>query len=261
MSEHLSRILEQLQHLPDLGGFGNIIEAIRGVYDVDHVSYYALSLGLDAARHDYYAGTLAGSGGVVHKDGRRVAATSYSPDWIKRYVEAKFYASDPVVLGARQSFDPVDWNDLDWDDNQRRTFRGESVEHGVGDHGYSIPVRGPGGQFAVFTVNKSCTDADWRRLKAAHGTDFILLAHFAHQRVLTVEGHEHAQQCRQLSARESDAIRLIAEGLSRGQASERLGISENTFRVYIDSARHKLGALNIPHAIALAAHRGIIPPV
>jgi DNA-binding CsgD family transcriptional regulator len=37
-----------------------------------------------------------------------------------------------------------------------------------------------------------------------------------------------------------------------------MNISENTLRVYIDSARHKLGALNIPHAVALGVSRGLI---
>jgi DNA-binding CsgD family transcriptional regulator len=48
--------------------------------------------------------------------------------------------------------------------------------------------------------------------------------------------------------------------VSRARAADRLGISENTFRVYVDSARHKLGALNVPHAIALAAYRGVMTP-
>ena len=121
-------------------------------------------------------------------------------------------------------------------------------------------MRGPGGQLAVFTVNKQCKNEDWAMLLAEHRTDFMLLAHFTHQQVLKLAGHEHSHTARPLSNRERDAIRLIASGASRGQAADKLGISENTFRVYIDSARHKLGALNIPHAVALAAHRGIIPP-
>jgi len=47
-------------------------------------------------------------------------------------------------------------------------------------------------------------------------------------------------------------------GKNRSQIAYDLKISENTLRVYIDSARHKLGALNIPHAVAIGIHRGII---
>jgi DNA-binding CsgD family transcriptional regulator len=175
-------------------------------------------------------------------------------------MEAKFFDIDPVLLGASASFDPVDWAELDWSDADRRGFREEAIAFGVGNQGYTVPVRGPAGQFAIFTINKNCSRDTWKKLLREHRTDFMLLAHFTHQRVLRLAGMEDAHPTRPLSARERDAMRLIAAGLSRAQAAEKLGISENTFRVYIDSARHKLCALNVPHAIALATHKGIIPP-
>ena len=88
----------------------------------------------------------------------------------------------------------------------------------------------------------------------------MLLAHYTHQQALRLAGAEAEMLARPLSLRERDAMRLLADGKSRAQAADVLGISENTLRVYIDSARHKLGALNIPHAIALAAYRGVITP-
>lgn len=251
-----------MQSLPDLTRFGDIIEVVRDVYDVDHVCYYALSLGLDTpvGKDDFYVASLPVVDGVMRRNGRQFGAMSYSPEWIQHYVEANFFASDPVVITAQARFDPLDWGELDWESNEQRRFRDESMVGGVGNQGYSIPVRGPAGQLAVFTINKHCKDTDWQQLLDSYRTDFMLLAHYTHQQVLKLAGHEITNVARPLSNRERDAIRLIADGLSRGQASEKLGISENTFRVYIDSARHKLGALNIPHAVALAAHRGIIPP-
>ena len=262
MSNRLNTVLEKLHALPELTCFGDIIELVRDVYDVDHVCYYAMSLGLDArvGDNDYYVASLPKVNGVIRRNGRMFAAVSYSPEWIQHYVEQNFFSADPVVQTSQARFDPLDWGELDWDDKQSKRFRDESVVSGVGNQGFSIPVRGPGGQLAVFTVNKQCKNEDWAMLLAEHRTDFMLLAHFTHQQVLKLAGHEHSHTARPLSNRERDAIRLIASGASRGQAADKLGISENTFRVYIDSARHKLGALNIPHAVALAAHRGIIPP-
>ena len=49
----------------------------------------------------------------------------------------------------------------------------------------------------------------------------------------------------------------VAEG-NRAQAALELEISENTLRVYIESARHKLGALNTTHAVARALGEGQI---
>ena len=189
-----------------------------------------------------------------------MAAVSYTPDWMARYLEARFDNFDPVLHGACANFDPIDWSELDWEGANKQLIREEAADFGVGNQGYTIPIRGPNGQFAIFTINKRCDATTWQRLLGGCRNDIILLAHFTHQRMLQLAGLEHAHANRPLSVRERDAMRLISHGLSRGKASEKLGISENTFRVYVDSARHKLGALNIPHAIALAAHRGLIPP-
>lgn len=244
-----------------MGSFDGIIEAIRDTYDVDHVCYYARSLGLDTKSRDgYFVGTLPNVGGQLRYGGRMVAAMSYPAKWMERYVDANFTETDPVLVEARARFDPVDWSELDWNESNRHGFMDEAVEFGLGNQGYSVPVRGPSGQFALFNINKTCSENTWAKFLADHKTDMLLLAHYTHQQVLKIAGQEHMHQTRPLSNRERDAVRLIADGLSRGQAAEKLGISENTFRVYIDSARHKLCALNIPHAIALAAHRGIIPP-
>jgi LuxR family transcriptional regulator, quorum-sensing system regulator RaiR len=61
-----------------------------------------------------------------------------------------------------------------------------------------------------------------------------------------------------LSPRELDVLTLIGMGKSRGHAADRLSISEHTLRVYIESARFKLGAANTTHAVALAMARGKI---
>jgi DNA-binding CsgD family transcriptional regulator len=46
--------------------------------------------------------------------------------------------------------------------------------------------------------------------------------------------------------------------MNRAQAAAEMEISEHTLRVYIETARHKLGALNTTHAVARALSRGLI---
>lgn len=259
MSTLLNQILDRLSDLPDLTSFSAIIDTIRAIYDVDHVNYYAQSLGVDSRAAEEQI-DMDDECGLLLQRGRKFAMVSYRPDWMERYLAGRFYDFDPVLQTASTSFDPIDWDDIDTTERNNCRFMFEAADAGVGNRGYTIPVRGPGGQFATFTVNKECSGQDWKRLLSVHCTDFLLLAHFIHQRVLKLAGLGHQHTTRPLSSREKDAMRLIAAGLSRGRASERLGISENTFRVYMDSARHKLGALNVPHAIAIAAHRGLIHP-
>jgi DNA-binding CsgD family transcriptional regulator len=47
-------------------------------------------------------------------------------------------------------------------------------------------------------------------------------------------------------------------GYNRAQVAQALSISEHTVRVYIESARFKLGAMNTTHAVARAISRGLI---
>ncbi|MEM7684823.1 MAG: autoinducer binding domain-containing protein, partial [Pseudomonadota bacterium] len=151
MSTRLNTILERLQTLPSLGGFGAIIDVVRGTYDVDHVTYYAVSLGIDARELEKpEVQEFQDIDGVILQTGRKVAAVSYPQEWLRWYVEANFFESDPVLLGASASFDPVDWGELSWESRDEREFRVQAQEFGVGNQGYTVPVRGPGGQLALF---------------------------------------------------------------------------------------------------------------
>lgn len=253
--------MERLSSIPDLSELGGIIEAIRASYDVDHVTYYALSLGLNVrSAKDSLIGVLSEDVGTWRREGRSLGAFSYSADWIQHYAESRLMLSDPVMRQAAMQFTPVDWSQIDWSERGSRQFFNEAYDSGVGNQGYTVPIRGPNGQFAAFTINKTCNSETWAKLLMEHKGDFMLLGNFVHQQALTLFEEGALAVERPLSIREKDAISLISEGKSRGQAADFLGISENTFRVYIDSARHKLGALNIPHAIAIAAHKGIITP-
>lgn len=253
--------MERLSSIRELSDLGGIIETVRAAYDVDHVYYYAVSLGTDVRSfRNMYGGALTRDSGVWFRGGRSIGALSYSTDWIHRYFDEGYDAIDPVMQYAGAQFAPVDWRRLDWSGAPQRRFFHDAYEHGVGNQGYTIPVRGPNGQFAVFAVTKTCRDDKWAGLIESYGRDFVLLAHYTHQQALRLAGAESEMQERPLSSRERDALRLLADGSSRAQAADMLGISENTLRVYIDSARYKLGALNVPHAIALAAYRGVITP-
>ena len=134
---------------------------------------------------------------------------SYSPEWISRYMEARFFEFDPVLQGASASFDPVDWGELDWNSGGVKQFLDEAVDFGVGNQGYTIPVRGPGGQLAIFTINKQCSRDQWDKLLASFRTDFMLLAHFTHQRVLKLAADRPRKLIETLADRFGCQVRQI----------------------------------------------------
>lgn len=59
-----------------------------------------------------------------------------------------------------------------------------------------------------------------------------------------------------LSARQSEVLKLIAEGLSTAQMAERTGLSERTVKFHVNGIFNKLGADNRAQAVAVAAQRG-----
>lgn len=259
MAGKIERLLETFPSADSIENLGDVIDAIRNIYELDHVIYYAMSLGqahMLASRSG--AGLLSKQSGFWKREASSLAALTYPGEWVTRYQEEGYARIDPTLESALQSFMPVDWHSIAWDTPKKRAFLREAIECGIGNQGYTIPIRGPDGQFAAFTINKNCTDEEWNKVLHESARDFMLIAHFFHQKVLEIEKLFGAPPVPTLSLRERDVLTLIAQGKSRGQVADHLKISENTLRVYIDSARHKLAALNVTHAVAVATSRGIL---
>lgn len=211
------------------------IRQIRDHFDVEHVVYHSSTQSADP-----------------------FLALTYDAAWVTRYLEKDYARIDPVVRGTLHRFTPVDWKELDWSSKTARNFLGEAISTGVGHQGFSVPIRGPGGQFALFTISGAQSDDAWQKFTADNLSDLVLLSYYINQRVLDQTEERVASPSKRLSPREVDALSLLAGGKSRAQIAERLKISEHTLRVYIESARLKLGAQNTTHAVALSLSQGLI---
>ncbi|WP_299415464.1 autoinducer binding domain-containing protein [uncultured Sulfitobacter sp.] len=231
----LEAILSDLEQAATLDGMQRVSEALREYYRVDHLVYHWV----DSSGDQYGCGT-------------------YSDEWQQKYLQENYLRIDPVIQGCYQRFHPVDWKRLDWSSKAAREFLRVSGEYGVGNQGFSVPVRGPRGQFALFTINHSCDDEEWAVFTQDNRRDLILIAHYFNEKALEFEPDRQPEQQQALSPREVDAMTLLAIGYSRAQVANKLSISEHTLRVYIESARFKLGALNTTHAVARAMSRGLI---
>lgn len=231
----IDRVLAGLDSAEGIGDLQSLSERIRDEYGITNVVYH-----------------------WVNSNGDQYGCGTYSEAWVQRYVERKYVRIDPVILGCYQRFHPVEWKRLDWSSRAARAFLADAIEHGVGNQGYSVPIRGPNGQFALFTCNDSCDDEAWTDFTEKNRRDLILLAHDFNRKALDLERDRTPDRSVTLSPREVDALTLLAVGYSRAQVASTLSISEHTLRVYIESARHKLGAVNTTHAVARALQRGAI---
>lgn len=232
---NLDQFLHELENVTALEHIQRLTLGLRDHYQIDHVVYHWVSAGGD----QYGFGT-------------------YPPEWAQRYVDKEYLRIDPVVIGCFQGAHPVNWKRLDWHSRAARQFQLDAIAHGIGNQGYSIPLRGPNGQFAVFSVSHSCSDDIWEAFTAEHQRDLVLIAYFLNQKALELEKNRVPEATRPLSPREVDALTFLAMGYGRAQVADMLSISEHTLRAYIESARFKLGASNTIHAVAKALADGHI---
>jgi two-component system, NarL family, response regulator YdfI len=63
----------------------------------------------------------------------------------------------------------------------------------------------------------------------------------------------------EITSRETDVLRMLAEGLVNKDIAARLGISEHTVKFHISSILDKLGASTRTEAVTLGIRRGLIP--
>ncbi len=235
MTPGVEMILEDLEYATGVEDLQRLIEALRDHFGVDHMIYHWVS-----------------------SNGDQYGCGTYSDDWVARYLEKDYLKIDPVVSGCYQRFHPVDWKRLDWSSRAARQFQVDAIRHGVGNQGFSIPIRGPNGQFAMFSVSHTVDDDAWADFAEANRRDLILIAYFFNLKALEFEPGRTPEQTTALSPREVEAMTFLAIGYSRAQVAQTLSISEHTLRVYIESARFKLGAHNTTHAVARAISRGLI---
>ncbi|WP_058247238.1 helix-turn-helix transcriptional regulator [Tropicibacter naphthalenivorans] len=231
----LDTLIERLESAKGLDDLQIVIEELRDQYGVDHMVYH-----------------------WVNSNGEQYGCGTYDLEWVNRYVERGYLRIDPVIQGCFQRFHPVNWKRLDWSSKSARALLKDAIEHGIGNQGFSIPIRGPNGQFALFSLTHNCSDAEWEEFTESNRRDLILVAHYFNQKALEFEPGRTPEPAQQLSPRELEAMTLLAIGYSRAQAADTLSISEHTLRVYVESARFKLGAMNTTHAVARALSRGLI---
>jgi len=235
MKANLRHLLVTLDQATELSALQTCTEALRDLYEVAHLGYHWVSA-----------------------DGEQYGCGTYSYEWINEYVSNDYVRIDPVIIGCFQRFHPVDWKELDWTSKAAIAFRAKAIAAGVGNQGYSIPIRGPRGQFALFSLSHNANDDEWAEFTETHRRDLILCAHSFNQKALEIDGRRLPEPVKPLSGREVDVMTYLAMGYSRGQVAQTLSISEHTLRAYVEGARFKLGASNTMHAVARAVAEGHI---
>lgn len=237
--ETVASLIEGLagaEKIPDAADI--LVEAVRH-FGIDHVSYVAMNIPTQITALPLHAVT-------------------YSPEWLKRYVQRNYIDIDPVVRAGLGGFLPVDWSGIDRSDKFVSRFFGEAQECRVGRQGLSFPIRGRCNEFGLFSITSDLGDGDWADLRRTLMPEMLLLAHHFHHYALKTAGVVFPDYAGRLSQREKDCLRWRATGKSDWDIARIMNISERTVKFHLENARGKLDALNTTQAVAKALASGAI---
>lgn len=95
-----------------------------------------------------------------------------------------------------------------------------------------------------------------RAIRVVYGGGSLLEPHVA-AKVLAEMGSPRSS-AGQLSDRETEILKLVAEGFPNKQIAGALGITERTVKFHLSSIFNKLDAENRAQAVAVAAQRGLL---
>ncbi|WP_296478323.1 LuxR family transcriptional regulator [Roseinatronobacter sp.] len=198
--------------------------------------------------------------GVNTIDNSIHGVVNYPDAWKEHYVEQGFQDIDPTLAMAAKSVGVVDWTRLQRIDGFRKVFC-DASEFGIGSTGMTIPVRGPYGDRGMFSVVRTCSEAEWTSLRNEITSGLQTHATLFHDRLMRHGRTMSEMRQPALSDREKEILQWIAAGKSQTDVGIILTISTRTVEVHLRSAREKLGALTTPQAVARAIGMGMIYPI
>lgn len=229
--ERFEEVVGRIAAADSLAAMEKLAASICRTYQLANIAYHAL----------YIPGA---------KMFNPILVLTYDPNWVKRYKAKDYFKIDPVVISGIKGFLPLDWSQLDRESEIPRRFFQEADRYDVGRQGVTLPVRGAGGERALFTITANMSDAEWEERRISYMKEFQLIAHYMHNRVVELSGHREAAPNKSLSGREMSCISSVARGATVKQIADDLQISDRAVRMFLTSVCAKLGCANVHQAIA-----------
>jgi len=178
----------------------------------------------------------------------RILFQRFPLEWAGRYNDRGYVFRDPIVHRLQYDRNPFDWQEAYTSCDFPKDvalIQGEASEFGL-RVGYVVPVSTLDGQLAAVSFGGCHADIGAEGRAALSFVANYAVGNFLHFK------ESHKRLLGKVTPRESDCLLWASEGKTDWEISVILGISRSTVTKHIVSARDKLGAVNKPHAIAMA---------
>lgn len=179
--------------------------------------------------------------------------------WLSHYDRVGHYRHDPVVHHCLRTTEPFAWSEVppapDAAPQARRVME-EAREHGMGA-GYCVPVHDAGGFQGGISLAGERVEMTPRVRRAIH-----LLGLYAWSAATRTTAPRPKMSVgpkpsasskpsagRLLSARERDVLAFAAQGRTREETADLLGVSVETVSTHLRNARSKIGTRNTTHTV------------
>lgn len=185
---------------------------------------------------------------------RYTPITTFSTAWIDKYYREKFFLDDPALLHCQKSWTPLPWTSSLFSAPKTLSIYEEARLYGI-SAGCAIPIAPERCGFSF--VRDQEADAglpDVLRVLPA----MSLLTGFLMEAVKSLGGTDAESPHQRLTPRETECLKLMADGLRDAEIARRLHITLRTVVAHISSAKIKLDAANRGQLIARAMSRQIV---
>jgi len=232
-------LIEAFSIIDETPNIDGVVSKLRDLLHVDHIVYHSSKLGASPSdpQHGPYI------------------RLTYPAPWIVRYLQMGYADVDPVLREAFRRTIPFEWSELNLRGEAEALFLADAVSHGVGPHGFSVPVLSKRGHRGHFGVSSSRPEQEWSTFLRTTRSTLIEIANRLHRRIIAEvfgEGGPH------LTARELECLRWVALGKSTGEIAAILKISPHTARGYLKSVHHKLDCVTSAQAVSKAIQLGLL---
>jgi LuxR family quorum-sensing transcriptional regulator LasR len=185
--------------------------------------------------------------------------TNQAPEVQEVYKQHHFRAIDPFINHCRKSHVPLVWSESNFTSLKQKVYYKEISRLGVSS-GICVPIHGANGEIGILNFtseNMKCgstgRNKNFRLEKFSILRDYLLESYIA-------LGHHESDEIPtpNLTPRELECLRWIAEGKTSWEVSRILSCAEVTVNYHIGNIIRKFNVQSRQHAVLLSLKAGIV---